>query len=85
MCVRATSDGCLSAEEVEGHGGEECRDALLVVQMKGHHLPQCFGELCLHELHASVGALHTHTQKKTIHKYQTIRPGFSISREKLSK
>lgn len=33
-----TLDGSLPTEEVEGHGGEECRDALLVMQMKCHHL-----------------------------------------------
>lgn len=62
---RVTSDGGLPAEEVEGHGGEERRDALLVMQMKGHHLSQSFGELGLHELHASARALHTETRAHT--------------------
>lgn len=66
-----TSDGGLSAEEVEGHGGEERRDALLVMQMKGHHLSQSFGELGLHELHASIRALHTETRA---HRYQKTIP-----------
>jgi len=57
---RVTSDDRLSAEEVEGHGGEERRHALLVVQVEGHHLAQGFGELGLHQLHASIGALKTH-------------------------
>ncbi len=60
-----TSDCGLSAEEVEGHSREERRDALLVMQMKGHHLSQSFGELGLHELHASIGALRAHTHKHT--------------------
>lgn len=51
------SDRGLPAEEVEGHSGEEGWDALLMMQMKGHHLPQSFGELCLHELHAAIRAL----------------------------
>lgn len=62
---RVTSDGGLPAEEVEGHGGEERRDALLVMQMKGHHLSQSFGELGLHELHASARALHMETRAHT--------------------
>lgn len=62
------SDCGLSAEEVEGHGGEERWDALLVMQMKSHHLSQSFGELCFHKLHASVGALNqnrTHNNKQS--------------------
>lgn len=54
-------DCSLPAEEFEGHGGEEHWDALLMMQMKSHHLSKSFGKLCLHELHTSVGALHTHT------------------------
>lgn len=60
LCLRwcqITSDSGLSAEEVEGHCRKERWDALLVMQMKGHHLVKSFGELCLHELHASIGAL----------------------------
>lgn len=60
------SDGGLSAEEVEGHCREECWDALLVVQVKGHHLCQSFGELRFHELHASIGALHADRQQKAL-------------------
>lgn len=58
------SDGGLSAEEVKGHGRQEGWDALLVMKMKGNHLSQSFGELRLHELHASIGALHTHKHNK---------------------
>lgn len=68
LCLRwcqITSDCGLSAEEVEGHSREERWDALLVMQMKGHHLSQSFGELGLHELHASIGALRTHTNTDT--------------------
>lgn len=53
-------DCSLSAEEFEGHGGEEHWDALLMMQMKSHHLSKSFGKLRLHELHASAGALRTH-------------------------
>lgn len=62
------SDGGLSAEEVKGQRRQERRDALLVMKVKGNHLSQSFGELCLHELHASIGALHVQTHKHT-HKY----------------
>lgn len=52
-----SSNGGLSAEQVERHGGEEGRNAFLVMQMKVHHLSQSFGELGFHELHTSFGAL----------------------------
>jgi len=65
-----TSDCGLSAEEIEGHGREEGRDALLVMQMKGHHFSQSLGELRFHELHAPVGALH----QKTTHDIKQLHP-----------
>lgn len=72
----AVSDSGLSAEEVQGHGREERRDALLMMQMEGHHFAQSFGELGLHELHASIGALHTHTNKQT---HNGIKRQYAIS------